>query len=120
MKVKAFILYFSGFLFSQTAEPFYGSVYFDNNSDYIFITNTASLNVESNITIEAWLKSDDDNGNIIYRQNNTQNFDPYFTVGIGSQILRELGVGKIKLMGAPLKYNAISGFDLEVVAYENV
>ena len=82
MKVKAFILYLSGLLFSQTADPFYGSVYFDNNSDYIFITNTASLNVESSITIEAWLKSDDDNGNIIYRQNNTQNFDPYFTVGI--------------------------------------
>ena len=39
------------------------------------------------------------------------------TVGIGSQILRDLGVGKIRLMGAPIKYNAISGFDLEVVEY---
>ncbi len=42
----------------------------------------------------------------------------YFTVGLGSQILRELGVGKMRLMGAPIKYNAISGFDLEVVAFE--
>jgi 3,4-dihydroxy 2-butanone 4-phosphate synthase/GTP cyclohydrolase II len=40
--------------------------------------------------------------------------DSYTTVGLGSQILRDLGVGKIHLMGAPIKYNAISGFDLEV------
>lgn len=44
----------------------------------------------------------------------------YFTVGVGSQILRDLGVGKMRLMGAPIKYNAISGFDLEVVDYEPV
>jgi 3,4-dihydroxy 2-butanone 4-phosphate synthase/GTP cyclohydrolase II len=40
--------------------------------------------------------------------------DSYTTVGLGSQILKDLGVGKIHLMGAPIKYNAISGFDLEV------
>jgi 3,4-dihydroxy 2-butanone 4-phosphate synthase/GTP cyclohydrolase II len=38
-------------------------------------------------------------------------------IGIGSQILRDLGVGKIRLMGAPIKYNAISGFDLEVTEF---
>lgn len=38
----------------------------------------------------------------------------YPTVGLGSQILKDLGVGKIHLMGAPIKYNGISGFDLEV------
>jgi 3,4-dihydroxy 2-butanone 4-phosphate synthase/GTP cyclohydrolase II len=42
---------------------------------------------------------------------------PYNTVGLGSQILRDLGVGKIRLMGAPIKYNAISGFGLEVCEY---
>ena len=42
---------------------------------------------------------------------------PYTTVGIGSQILRDLGVGKIRLMGAPIKYNAISGCDLEVTEF---
>jgi 3,4-dihydroxy 2-butanone 4-phosphate synthase/GTP cyclohydrolase II len=52
--------------------------------------------------------------------NTSESDETYFTVGIGSQILRELGVGKIRLMGAPLKYAAISGFDLEVVDYENV
>ncbi|GAB5415366.1 MAG: bifunctional 3,4-dihydroxy-2-butanone-4-phosphate synthase/GTP cyclohydrolase II [Congregibacter sp.] len=43
--------------------------------------------------------------------------DTYNTVGLGSQILRDLGVGKIRLMGAPIKYNAISGFGLEVIDY---
>ena len=41
----------------------------------------------------------------------------YINVGLGSQILRDLGVGKIRLLGAPIQYNAISGFDLEVVEY---
>ena len=45
------------------------------------------------------------------------NTSTYMTVGLGSQILRDLGVGKIRLMGAPIKYNAISGFDLEVTEY---
>ncbi len=43
--------------------------------------------------------------------------DTYNTVGLGSQILRDLGVGKIHLMGAPIKYNAISGFGLEVMDF---
>ena len=43
--------------------------------------------------------------------------DTYTTVGLGSQILQDLGVGKIRLMGAPIKYNAISGFDLEVLDF---
>lgn len=41
----------------------------------------------------------------------------YLTVGTGSQILRDLGVGKMRLLSAPVKYTAISGFDLEVVEY---
>ena len=41
----------------------------------------------------------------------------HLTVGLGSQILRDVGVSKIRLMGAPIKYNAISGFDLEVVDF---
>lgn len=43
--------------------------------------------------------------------------DTYTTVGLGSQILKDLGVGKIHLMGVPIKYNAISGFDLEVLRF---
>ena len=45
--------------------------------------------------------------------------DTYTTVGLGSQILKDLGVGKIHLMGAPIKYNAISGFELEVLDFVN-
>ena len=41
----------------------------------------------------------------------------YLTVGLGSQILQQVGVGKIRLMGPPIKYNAISGFNLEVVEF---
>ena len=41
----------------------------------------------------------------------------YNTVGVGSQILRDLGVGKIRLMGAPIKYNGLSGFGLEVTEF---
>ena len=41
----------------------------------------------------------------------------YSIVGAGSQILRDLGVRKMRLMSSPMKFNAISGFDLEVVEY---
>jgi 3,4-dihydroxy 2-butanone 4-phosphate synthase/GTP cyclohydrolase II len=38
-------------------------------------------------------------------------------VGVGSQILRDIGVRKMRLMSAPVKYTGIAGFDLEVVEY---
>ena len=47
----------------------------------------------------------------------TANPTTYSTVGAGSQILRDLGVRKMRLMSSPMKFNAISGFDLEVVEY---
>jgi 3,4-dihydroxy 2-butanone 4-phosphate synthase/GTP cyclohydrolase II len=40
-------------------------------------------------------------------------------VGVGGQILRDIGVRKMLLMGTPVKYTAIAGFDLEVVDYVN-
>ena len=39
------------------------------------------------------------------------------TIGTGSQILRDLGVGKMRLLSYPARFNAISGFDLEVVEF---
>ena len=39
------------------------------------------------------------------------------TVGIGSQILADLGITKMRLMSKPKKYHALSGFHLEVVEY---
>ncbi|NIB39052.1 3,4-dihydroxy-2-butanone-4-phosphate synthase [Pseudomaricurvus alkylphenolicus] len=41
----------------------------------------------------------------------------YKQVGTGSQILCDLGVKKMRLMSAPFRFNAISGFDLEVSEY---
>ena len=40
------------------------------------------------------------------------------TVGIGSQILKELGLTEIKLLATPVKYPSLSGFDLEVIGFE--
>lgn len=42
---------------------------------------------------------------------------PYRSIGVGAQILRDLGVRQMRLLSAPLKFNALSGFDLEVVEY---
>jgi 3,4-dihydroxy 2-butanone 4-phosphate synthase/GTP cyclohydrolase II len=39
------------------------------------------------------------------------------TIGTGSQILRDIGVGKMRLLSYPARFNAISGFDLEVVEF---
>jgi 3,4-dihydroxy 2-butanone 4-phosphate synthase/GTP cyclohydrolase II len=50
------------------------------------------------------------------QQNPSLPHGSYLTVGTGSQILRDVGVGKMRLLSYPTKY-AISGFDLEVVEY---
>jgi 3,4-dihydroxy 2-butanone 4-phosphate synthase/GTP cyclohydrolase II len=39
------------------------------------------------------------------------------TFGIGAQILTDLGVRKMRVLSAPKKMHALSGFDLEVVEY---
>ncbi len=45
----------------------------------------------------------------------------YRVIGTGSQILRDIGVGKMRLLSSPTRFNAISGFNLEVVEFvENV
>jgi len=38
-------------------------------------------------------------------------------IGTGSQILQDLGVHKIRLMAAPIRYRALSGFDIDIVEY---
>ena len=40
-------------------------------------------------------------------------------IGAGSQILRDLGLTKIKVLGTPTHYNNISGFNIEIVGFEN-
>ncbi len=43
----------------------------------------------------------------------------YQTIGVGAQILCDLGVSQMRLLSSPLRFNAISGFNLEVVEYVN-
>ena len=39
------------------------------------------------------------------------------TYGIGAQILRDLGVGRMRLMAAPRKMPSMAGFGLEIAGY---
>ncbi|QIB67095.1 3,4-dihydroxy-2-butanone-4-phosphate synthase [Kineobactrum salinum] len=41
----------------------------------------------------------------------------YRVIGTGSQILKRLGVGKMRLLSAPVRFNALSGFSLEVTEF---
>jgi len=49
-------------------------------------------------------------------QRNLSELGVFRVVGIGSQILRDIGVGKMRLLSSPTRYN-ISGFNLEVVEF---
>jgi 3,4-dihydroxy 2-butanone 4-phosphate synthase/GTP cyclohydrolase II len=50
-------------------------------------------------------------------QSPTDGTQNYRLIGTGSQILKRLGVGKMRLMSAPIRFNALSGFNLEVVDF---
>ena len=39
------------------------------------------------------------------------------TYGIGAQILRDLGVGRMKLLGSPRRMPSLLGYGLEVTSY---
>ena len=40
-------------------------------------------------------------------------------IGVGSQILRALNLKQITVLGTPTKYNAVSGFDIEITGFIN-
>ncbi|WP_352258770.1 bifunctional 3,4-dihydroxy-2-butanone-4-phosphate synthase/GTP cyclohydrolase II [Psychrobacter sp. TB55-MNA-CIBAN-0194] len=42
---------------------------------------------------------------------------PYRSVGVGAQILRHLGVRDMRLLSSPMKFYALSGFELNVVDF---
>jgi 3,4-dihydroxy 2-butanone 4-phosphate synthase/GTP cyclohydrolase II len=50
-------------------------------------------------------------------QKHTSEAGVYRVVGTGSQILRDVGVSKMRLLSSPTRFNAISGFHLEVVEF---
>jgi 3,4-dihydroxy 2-butanone 4-phosphate synthase/GTP cyclohydrolase II len=39
------------------------------------------------------------------------------TYGVGAQILKDLGVHRMRVLSAPRQMHAISGFDLEITEY---
>ena len=39
------------------------------------------------------------------------------TYGVGAQILKDLGVKRMRVLSAPRQMHAISGFDLEITEY---
>ena len=71
----------------------------------VFITNVMSESDTSNI--EA----------IQQKKSNKGVYEDYRTVGIGAQILNDIGVRKMNLMSAPKKYHGINAFGLKVVKH---
>ena len=49
------------------------------------------------------------------KSNSPLKHQPYRSIGVGSQILRYLGVRDMRLLSSPLKFNALSGFNLNLV-----
>jgi 3,4-dihydroxy 2-butanone 4-phosphate synthase/GTP cyclohydrolase II len=47
----------------------------------------------------------------------TAGMQNYRVIGTGSQILKRLGIGKMRLMSAPVHFNALSGFNLAVTDF---
>jgi 3,4-dihydroxy 2-butanone 4-phosphate synthase/GTP cyclohydrolase II len=64
---------------------------------------------QSNDSLQARLE-----GNPPARQGRSMDLRTY---GIGAQILRDLGVGKMRLLAAPRKMPSMAGFGLEVTGY---
>ncbi len=48
---------------------------------------------------------------------NKQNTKDQRTIGLGAQILADLGVQKMRVLSAPKRFHAISGYGLEIVEY---
>ena len=55
-------------------------------------------------------------GNAGRRRQGARGWDPRLH-GIGAQILRDLGVGKMRVMARPKRIPSMAGFGLEVVEY---
>ncbi len=53
----------------------------------------------------------------VLRTTDVDSSGAYVTIGTGSQILRDLGVSKMRLLSSPMKFTGISGFNLEVTEY---
>ncbi len=52
-------------------------------------------------------------------KNNNERSKDLRTIGLGAQILSDLGVKKMRVLSAPKRIHALSGFGLEVIEYVN-
>lgn len=53
------------------------------------------------------------------KKNNNKNTKDQRTIGFGAQILADVGVQKMRLLSAPKRFHAISGYGIEIVEYIN-
>ncbi len=50
----------------------------------------------------------------------TSDAQNYRVIGTGAQILRSLGITKMRLLSEPKRFNALSGFNLEITGFESL
>jgi 3,4-dihydroxy 2-butanone 4-phosphate synthase/GTP cyclohydrolase II len=72
---------------------------------------------QSDDALEARLSDDSPDARSSRRSDRSADLRTY---GIGAQILRDLGVGRMRLMAAPRKMPSMAGFGLEVLGYADL
>ena len=72
---------------------------------------------QSDDALEARLSDDSPGARVSRRSDRSADLRTY---GIGAQILRDLGVGRMRLMATPRKMPSMAGFGLEVVGYADL
>jgi len=72
---------------------------------------------QSDDALEARLSDDSPDARASRRSDRSADLRTY---GIGAQILRDLGVGRMRLLAAPRKMPSMAGFGLEVVGYADL
>jgi 3,4-dihydroxy 2-butanone 4-phosphate synthase / GTP cyclohydrolase II len=84
-----------------------------NGSGVVVLLNCS----QSDDALEARLSDDSPDARSSRRSDRSADLRTY---GIGAQILRDLGVGRMRLMAAPRKMPSMAGFGLEVVGYADL
>jgi 3,4-dihydroxy 2-butanone 4-phosphate synthase/GTP cyclohydrolase II len=72
---------------------------------------------QSDDSLEARLSDDSPDARASRRSDRSADLRTY---GIGAQILRDLGVGRMRLLAAPRKMPSMAGFGLEVIGYADL
>ncbi|MDP5071440.1 MAG: bifunctional 3,4-dihydroxy-2-butanone-4-phosphate synthase/GTP cyclohydrolase II, partial [Congregibacter sp.] len=52
-----------------------------------------------------------------HTRDGSEGLQNYRIIGTGAQILQRLNVRRMRLMSAPMRFNALSGFNLQVVDF---